>query len=188
MRSWTSCCPGLWDLQHLNKKITRWWGVELLIIVPRIYNTRTKKKKTTMRSRIACRRVRDWPIALEQKNMSSSSSCPWGPLALEQKKYTSSLSLCAWLTYNIRTKEHELLVIMPMGAFSTWTKKIHKLLVMTRSQAPCHCVRDWPTTLEQKNTTMRSLVPMGTFSTWTKKKHDDEEPNSLLSCPWDLQH
>jgi hypothetical protein len=45
-----------------------------------------------MRSRIACRRVRDWPIALEQKNMSSSSSCPWGPLALEQKKYTSSLS------------------------------------------------------------------------------------------------
>jgi hypothetical protein len=73
----------------------------------------------------------------------------------------SSLSSCAWLTYNTRTKEHD-----------------DKVLSSSSS-----CPWGPPTFEHKKNRTMSSssLCPWD-LEHWNKKMHNDEEPNSSSSC------
>jgi hypothetical protein len=64
IKSWTPCCHGLGDLQHLNKKITQQWGVEFLIVVSLGPTTLKHNKELS-----SCHHVLDWRTTLEQKNV-----------------------------------------------------------------------------------------------------------------------
>jgi hypothetical protein len=98
------------------------------------------------------------------EELNFSSSLPWGPPTLEQKKNTmmriQALHHHVHGTCNPRTKKY---MMSSCGCGPGDLQHLNKKNTMTRSRAPHHCVSR-------------------ACNIETKKMHDDEEPSSLSLC------